>query len=285
MTLWVEPPRSLDEIVAEAEAFIDEARTAWHPQKWFVLFSGGRDSLVMLALARLRGWAPDGVVHVNTGTGVPETTEFVRRVCRDWGLVLHELTPPKTFEELFLEDPIIDGLPGPGMHRVAYSRLKERPLRRFSTEQKTSWNGKVALLTGIRHDESEKRMGYGDSIVDVDRCRCWVNPIYRVTDAEMTALREQMDLPVNEVSQHLHISGECLCGCFARPGELDEIRFFYPEVAERIEEWQRRAEERGLTYCQWGQRRSGAGRDDGGRLCRACVTRQMSLDELLGAAQ
>lgn len=281
MSLWEEPPRTLDEIVAEAEGFIDQARQAWQPQKWFVLFSGGSDSLTMLALARSRGWAPDGVVHVNTGTGVPETTEFVRRVCRDWGLVLHELTPPKSYEEVFLEDPVIDGLPGPGMHRIAYSRLKERPLRRFSTDQKLSWNGKVALLTGIRHDESEKRMGYGDSIVDQDRCRVWINPLYRVTAAEMRALRDHFDLPRNEVADALHFSGECLCGAFARPGELEEIRFFFPAVAERIEGWQRRAAELGLTYCKWGERRPGSQKDDGGRLCRTCVTRQMSLDELL----
>jgi hypothetical protein len=31
------------------------------------------------------------------------------------------------------------------------------------------------------------------------------------------------------------MSGECLCGAFAEPDELDQIRFWAPEVAEEID--------------------------------------------------
>lgn len=31
-----------------------------------------------------------------------------------------------------------------------------------------------------------------------------------------------------------HMSGECLCGAFAKPGELDEIRFWYPAMADEL---------------------------------------------------
>jgi hypothetical protein len=37
------------------------------------------------------------------------------------------------------------------------------------------------------------------------------------------------------------MSGECLCGAFARPDELVEIRYHFPEVAQRIDELQVRA--------------------------------------------
>ena len=31
------------------------------------------------------------------------------------------------------------------------------------------------------------------------------------------------------------MSGECLCGAYAKEGELDRIRKYYPDVADRIE--------------------------------------------------
>jgi 3'-phosphoadenosine 5'-phosphosulfate sulfotransferase (PAPS reductase)/FAD synthetase len=244
-----------------------------HPTKTFVLCSGGNDSMVLLDFAR-KWMIFDGIVHVDTGTGVREggiglTTQFVRDNAGSDRL--HVLTPPKSFEELFIEQPIIDGLPGPGMHRIAYNRLKERALRTFVKEQKGHWRDRIMFLTGIREDESEIRMGYQASIIDRVGAQVWVNPLYRWTNEEMAAYRQEHNITQNPVSEHLHMSGECLCGCYARPGELEEIRFFFPETAARIEEWQRRAAEKGLTYSTWGKRRPAA-KDDPTklRLCGNC---------------
>jgi hypothetical protein len=42
------------------------------------------------------------------------------------------------------------------------------------------------------------------------------------------------DVPMNQVTEMLHMSGECLCGSFAHTGELDEIEMWYPDVAKQI---------------------------------------------------
>lgn len=257
-----------NEIVARA---IDLHR----PTKTFVLSSGGNDSLTLTHYAQAQGWNFDSVLHVNTGTGVCEggrflTTDFLYEVCALWNLPLRELKPPKSFEDVFLNDPIIDGLPGPGMHHIAYNRLKERALRVFVREQKRHWGDRIMFLTGIREDESMIRMGYQESIIDRMGAQVWVNPIYRWTNEEMASYRSEHRIPENPVSQHLHMSGECLCGSFARPDELEEIAFFFPDTAARIKGWQQTAEDKGLTYCTWGQRR---GRDDpnASRMCSQCV--------------
>jgi len=267
--------------LTNADDIVARAIELHHPAKTFVLSSGGNDSMVLLDYAR-KNWGFDAVVHVNTGTGVRErgvdiTSQFLADYCADLGLPLIVLHPPKSYEELFLDDPIIDGLPGPGMHHIAYNRLKERALRVFVKEQKNHWRDRIMFLTGIREQESTIRMGYQESIIDRVGAQVWVNPIYRWTDAEMAEYRQVHNLALNPVAEHLHISGECLCGCFAKPGELDEIRFFFPETAARIEGWQKRAADKGLTYCTWGQRR---GRDDpeGMRMCKQCVGQMEIFD-------
>ena len=49
----------------------------------------------------------------------------------------------------------------------------------------------------------------------------------------------------------LHMSGECLCGAFAHPGELEEIRAWFPNEYERIKALERRACSAGVP-CEWG---------------------------------
>lgn len=251
------------------------------PRRTFVLCSGGNDSMVLLHAALEHDWHFDAVVHVNTLTGVCEkgrylTTDFVHEQCRKWGVPLVELRPPETYEEVFIEKPIINGLPGPGMHFIAYNRLKERALNAFVKTQKRpmplGWKDRIMLLTGIREEESQIRMGYADTIIDRRGVQVWVNPIYRWTNLEMVAYRKKHSIPQNPVAAMLHLSGECLCGAYASPGEREEIRFWYPETAARIDGWEQRARERGLKYWQWGTRRGREPLEARLGMCRQCVS-------------
>jgi len=265
----------------EPEDIVAAATEEHQPIKTFILSSGGNDSMVLLDYCA-KNIPFDAVVHVNTGTGVTEngvalTSQFIRDYCEGKGYPFIELHPPKSYEEVFLEEPIIDGLPGPGMHHIAYTRLKERPLMAFIQEQKSAWKDRVMLLTGIRYDESRIRMGYTASVVDRRGAAVWVNPIYFWSNDKMRAYRAENGLPQNPVSQHIHISGECLCGAFAKPGELEEIAFFFPETAARIRGWEARAKEQGLTHCTWGKRR--ANKEEGeSYMCVQCVG-QMEMFE------
>jgi 3'-phosphoadenosine 5'-phosphosulfate sulfotransferase (PAPS reductase)/FAD synthetase len=261
---------------------VNEARAEHNPIKTYVLSSGGNDSMVLLDHAA-KHIPFDAVLHINTGTGVIEngvalTSQFIRDYCEEKNYPFIELHPPKSYEEVFLEEPIIDGLPGPGMHHIAYTRLKERPLLAFVQEQKTQWKDRVMFLTGIRHDESRIRMGYKSSVVDRRGAVVWVNPIYFWTNEIMKHYRAEQRLPQNPVSEHIHISGECLCGAFAKSGELEEIRFFFPETAARIESWERRAKEQGLTHCTWGKRRA-EGESEESYMCQQCVGQMEMFDE------
>jgi hypothetical protein len=64
----------------------------------------------------------------------------------------------------------------------------------------------------------------------------WVSPLVDWTTLDLTTYRlMQGDVPVNEVSDLIHMSGECCCGSFAKLGEREELAFWFPEVLDRIE--------------------------------------------------
>ena len=64
---------------------------------------------------------------------------------------------------------------------------------------------------------------------------------------------KQHDLPVNPVVLKLCMSGECLCGAFAQPGELDVVRGFYPEAAREIDRIAEKVKAAGKHH-EWGTR-------------------------------
>jgi len=212
------------------------------------LFSGGKDSTTFMHLLQNHF---DYAVHINTGIGVEQTRQFVRDTCGQWKLSLIEKSPPpgSTYVDQIKEF----GFPGPGAHGRMYINLKERALRLVRKDLVT--NGRkqrVLFVNGVRHSESERRMRntqmhYREGSV------VWVAPIAWWPNHCLVEYREAFDVPVNEVSDHLHMSGECLCGAYAKEGELDQLAFFYPATAEYIRSLERLLESEGNPACRWGK--------------------------------
>ncbi|MFI9600365.1 phosphoadenosine phosphosulfate reductase family protein [Streptomyces sp. NPDC052043] len=270
----------------------------------YVLYSGGNDSVITARVCRPY---VDGMVHVNTGTAIRQTTEHVRDVAAAWGLPLHELRPKVRYLDLVLGKvlstrgenkgrPVWRGFPGPGgdSHNVFYQRLKGEPLERFRAQQvgRDGVRRKVLYITGTRWDETDRRFRNAGEVT-VDGGAVWVSPLIHWTNAHMQEYRARYRcsadhehaphhmctpdaLPLNEVTAHLHMSGDCTCGCYAKPDELDEIGMFYPEKADEIREMQRVVEAAGEPWCKWGVRPKGTERAPKGErkvtpwLCAGC---------------
>lgn len=287
---------TLDEAITRSHDLIDEvlhqqALDKKDVKAICVLYSGGNDSTVLAHLVRSRC---DYAVHINTGIGIEQTRDFVRSTCAAWELPLIEEHPPPgaTYDELVLKL----GFPGPAGHMLMYTRLKERGLRavrrRFVRQPRRE---RIIFLTGMRLFESSRRMRNAEphrregSVV-------WVNPIGHWTNAHMAEYRKRhADVPRNEVSDILHMSGECLCGAFAKPGELEWIAQFFPDTAQRIRDLEAKAKEAGV-HCVWGTRPPRKGKkavanvesdevaDSAvGDLCKTCVTTQEEHEADLSA--
>lgn len=248
-----------------------------------VLFSGGNDSTTVAHL--FRGVATHAI-HANTGIGIEQTRQYVRDVCREWDLPLIEKHPPvgSSYDEFVLEH----GFPGPGLHYRMYQRLKERCLdaARYDlgiVRRRTIFG---VYIAGRRRDESERRTMPGQvPLYEPDGSVVWASPIAEWTKLDLSTYRLMearagRPVPRNETSDLIHMSGECLCGAFAKKGELEEIEFWpqfapaaahirrleaaiadRPDIPEERKRW---------GYGAYRVRRASRARPRVGRLCTSC---------------
>ena len=236
------------------------------PIKVYALVSGGNDSTVAAHLATRLGPRVDAAVHINTGIGVEQTREYVRSFASWLDLPLIEKYAPRTYEELVMEY----GFPGPAAHRYMYIWLKERALREVRREAQGGQGRRVMFITGVRSSESQRRMGHVEPVRREGNI-VWVAPIRDFVHQDMWAYRDKFDLPRNEVVDILHMSGECLCGAFSKPNELEWLAIWYPDVASRIRRLEKQAHQAGLKSSHWGPQSSKEIREAPGPLCSGCV--------------
>lgn len=234
-----------------------EALDTFKPKKIVLMFSGGHDSLVStyLCAEMFEMWNIDfEIYHGDITIGIPETQDYVKSVCKEFGWKLNIRTPPNSERgyEWIIEK---FGFPGPNRasHQICYRWLKSRALDAFVTHEcKTKPHARenVLLCTGVRREESKIRMGYVNEI-NKENSKIWANPIFHFTEKDCSEFIELKGLPKNPVKEKICISGECLCGCFAKKEEFAEIKKAYPETAKRIEELHEMAKKNGHPW-PWG---------------------------------
>jgi 3'-phosphoadenosine 5'-phosphosulfate sulfotransferase (PAPS reductase)/FAD synthetase len=128
----------------------------------FSLFSGGTDSLAATYIAS-RHPLFKGVIHLDTGIGIPDVQQYVINLCNShgWELKIYKAMEyrkkngdlaPQNYEDFVRKY----GFPGPVNHRVMYTRLKEYPLQQANREIKQIYKT-PAYTTGIRIAESARR--------------------------------------------------------------------------------------------------------------------------------
>jgi len=268
-------------LIEQAHQIFNDAYTEHQPTHVFLLTSGGNDSIVPLHLFK-DDPRITAAVHIDTGIKVPDVEDHVIKTCKDFGLdlliyraeenVKADGTPdPQRYEDFVMEH----GFPGPEQHKRMYNRLKERQIERLLRDHREKIGKRMFLITGARKHESQRRMGY---VEEVQRFggRVWVAPVANWTNDDMALYRKHYELPINPASERLGMSGECLCGAYAKPGELERLAKHYPETADRIRALEREAScpwgwESGPDH-QWVELHRGQGSLGFTPLCTSCVT-------------
>lgn len=266
----------------------------------WAMFSGGHDSLVSSHIASLTPQF-QGVLHIDTGIGIPDTQQYVISTCDHyhWPLQIYRAveniradgTPdPMIYQNLVLRW----GFPGANLHQFMYSRLKERQIRRFIRDRKATGAKRIGLVTGIRIAESDRRkrnFKQGTEVCRRDGSQVWIAPTLLFSDEDCRDYMRSHLLPRNPVKENLCMSGECLCGAYAQPNELAQIEFFYPKVAEQIKQLEIEVKAQGFPWGWeeqppgwWRKKRRMAQLEEQGQLnlfstplCHSCKARQENI--------
>lgn len=199
-------------------ALIDELPKCW------VLFSGGKDSTcTAYYLANQNKLI--GCLFLDTGIGTPDIIPFVKDICETRGWKIEIIRTPRSYETMVQKY----GFPKPYSHQMYMIGLKLHALQVFRKQF-----GKVDLASGVRKGESKRRFKNVKGVSIINGMKCYA-PIADWTDGQVWEYIHKNNLQISPAYEKLHISGDCLCGAFARREEIQLLRMFYPEVYERID--------------------------------------------------
>lgn len=189
----------------------------------YVLLSGGKDSVTTAHWLNAHGMLA-GCVAIDTGISIPEWRPFVERLCESQGWPLTIVGTLVTYEWYVRQY----GFPGPGSHSQAMRWLKERGVDQFRKR-----NPGALLASGVRRGESARRFGTVREWNVLGKMVIWA-PLIDWTTADVWAYVHEHELERSPCYATLGISGDCLCGAFASPGERDAMAECHPEVDARI---------------------------------------------------
>lgn len=204
------------------------------------LFSGGHDSYCACYIASKHPRFKGSVFHIDTGIGSKKTREFVEKVCKEegWNLRVYKSNNNDSYENVVRRF----GFPGPSMHYLVYNYIKHRSIRKMTRVNGMMLKGSVwGLVSGARSQESVRRMGHTVALKqeydnNKPNRRLWIAPCYDWSSEDQKTFMDSFGLSRNPIKMSpLGMSGECFCGAFARPNELDMIRQICPDVAQEID--------------------------------------------------
>ncbi len=243
----------MSDMEVQALEILNRGVEAHGVSKVFALCSSGNDSLACTAIASKHPLFA-GVVHIDTGIKVIDAgyraEDHVRQICQEqgWKLLVYRAlentkadgTPdPQDYVKIVTEGyhgrgfPEA-GFPGPALHQMMYTRLKERAISRLMREHDDG--APVALVTGVRMHESARRMMNLKRLGEIQKegNRVWINPILHFQSEDCKAVMQRYGLRQNPVRDLICMSGECLCGAFAKPNELKIIEACLPETGKML---------------------------------------------------
>lgn len=224
--------------------------------KVYGLCSGGKDSMSACAVAhKIRPL--DGIILVDTtivarnGDDKPSYIA-ARKFAEQIGVPFICIKPKDDLKKGYEEVPCIGkygmgktyenyckkyGFPHAGQHDTAMRWLKKKALVGFVMSQ-TKSGERIALISGVRENESSRREVNSQIIgIDDDTPRIiWIAPIYHWTTKQAYAYVKENNYTLSESYTMLHISGDCLCGAFAKKEESHLISMFYPDTGKQIVE-------------------------------------------------
>lgn len=236
--------------------------------KVYALVSGGKDSLTTAQVLHEAGKL-EACVALDTSLSTPDWKEFVTATCaeRGWPLEFYG-TDPLAYDNFVLRY----GFPGPSKHSWVMRVLKGRCVREFRKARPNA-----ILASGVRQDESVKRAGSTRPVGQWEGVPI-LAPIYDWTTEETWDYFHAHGFERAPAYSTLQISGDCLCGAYAREDEPAAVKYWYPGIWQRFEGLKEAIKDKHPTRCDWGcgwkQKAKPKGKDEA-MVCVECVPRDL----------
>lgn len=227
----------------------------YKPYGVIAMVSGGDDSMMLKYVLDELGIEVDFIMHGVTGTGIQETTDFVREIVANSGTRYLEANA----KDAYLKYVMRKGFFGKGndAHAKSYHVLKAQPFRTaVSHNIRHGKRGRYVLfLNGVRVDESENRADkLGDKIFNLDpamKKNVWVNILHWVTTKERDRYLADNSLKRSPVATVMGCSGECWCGTTQSMATALQAAELFPKWGERWRETRKQVIKR--FPWDWGQ--------------------------------
>ena len=275
----------MESILESSQEIYCRAASEYPPYAVVLALSGGSDSLTTYYVAKKLGIKIDFILHVNTRTGIKETTEFVRSFAESTGIPYIEADAKDTYENYVMRK----GFYGRGeeAHAFAYHTLKRQHIATaLSKNIRHGCKGRnILLLNGARVVESENRAkNFANKEIrrsQKNSPNIWVNLIYHWSKTQCADLLSGCNAPCNPMSSELCRSGECQCGAMQSQQLRQEASILFPEWGKWLDDLERKVMQifpwgwgqpipKGWQFKRQGQLRLFA-RDDFQPMCSSCV--------------
>jgi 3'-phosphoadenosine 5'-phosphosulfate sulfotransferase (PAPS reductase)/FAD synthetase len=244
-------------MIETSKEIVARAIKDYDPFAMIALFSGGNDSLVLLSVLNELNIKLDAIVHVNTGTGIPQTLEFVRKFCAASGTRYIEASAGNVYEKYVLTK----GFFGRGLdaHTYCYHLLKASPLRKAISLhlRQGKKNRRILLFNGVRVDESDNRKyNFAKNEITIsDPTRTndlWVNVIHWWKTQYRDQYIQGNNLQRNPVSIELNRSAECMCGSMQGTFDRYIAGQYCPAWGKWLDDLEKKVIDNGFPW-KWGE--------------------------------
>jgi len=199
----------------------------------YVMFSGGRDSLVTLhLLSKVLGPSSIEAIFIDTGIATPGLPEYVEETCKAMNIKLHIIRPEYDYFELVLKKgfPTIT-------RRWCKEYLKLRPLKKFVTLVNDK---NILLVTGVRAEESwmknRARKLYEHPILGVSTYA----PIFEWHIEDVKAYIEMFSLMENPLYKLYGKAYDCWCSVYKSPADFAILAINNPDFFARFVETEKK---------------------------------------------
>jgi len=196
----------------------------------YVLFSGGKDSLVALHIVNRVACSLGKnitAVYVNTTASIPDNIKYVRKICRKFGVKLQIVQPKESYFDLVRRW----GFPTIGRRWCCF-HLKIEPLKIYFSDNLDPLR---IVFDGIRADESARRqkfprLGYHKHFESL----CY-HPIFYWTDEDVRAYAQKHGLFLNPLYELGFMrASECWCPVFKTLRQFQSMKQCYPEFFRKL---------------------------------------------------